>query len=167
MMMMMMIPDYELNGREWYNGFSLLKSWFSNEVDLCKLDKTKKNSESTRPSKWLLLISFPKYLPTSKLILLCCFSFSSKKRLRGVGLIFNPKIYLADFGPLNRTFWIVISKKNPKMRGEGQRPFGTFLIIHPFWRHHPSLSGTGKVGVYAISIWRYTKFALVYDSKST
>ena len=129
--------------------------------------KPKKNLRINWTCKWLLLISFPKYLPTSKLILLCCLSFSSKKRLRGVGLIFNPKIYVADFGPLNRTFWTVISKKNPKLRGEGQRPFGTFLIIHPFWRHHPSQSGTGKVGVYAISIWRYTKFAQVYNSTST
>ena len=27
----------------------------------------------------------------------------------------------------------------PKMRGGGQRPFGTFPKIHPFWLGHPSL----------------------------
>ena len=28
----------------------------------------------------------------------------------------------------------------PKMRGGGQRPFGTFPKIHPFWHGHASLS---------------------------
>ena len=27
----------------------------------------------------------------------------------------------------------------PKMRGGGQRPFGTFLKIHPFWKGEASL----------------------------
>ena len=39
-----------------------------------------------------------------------------------------------------RTFVAILSRNPqydfPKMRGEGQRPFGTFPKIHPFgWRH--------------------------------
>ena len=30
----------------------------------------------------------------------------------------------------------------PKMRGGGQRPFGTFPKIHPFWEGDASLMGT-------------------------
>ena len=56
----------------------------------------------------------------------------------------NPKIYVTDFGPLNRAFWAWYWKKLqhdfPKMRGGRQRLFGTFPKIHPFWRHYPSLS---------------------------
>ena len=36
----------------------------------------------------------------------------------------------------------------PKMRGEGQRPFGTFPKIHPFWKGKASLSQGLEAGVY-------------------
>ena len=68
---------------------------------------------------------------------------------------FQAKIYIADFGPLNRTFWawnwyktfncFAANKKKWDMifrRGGGsQRPFGTFPKIYPFWYRHPSLRG--------------------------
>ena len=51
---------------------------------------------------------------------------------RGRGVIFNPKIYVADFGPLNRA---VMTKKLqhefPKMRGVKGR-LKLFPKIHPF-----------------------------------
>ena len=56
----------------------------------------------------------------------------------------NSKIYVADFGPSNRAIKYTFPKKKlqhnfPKMRG-GQRPFGTFPKIHPFWyRRQPSI----------------------------
>ena len=55
----------------------------------------------------------------------------------GRGVIFNPKIYVADFGPLNRAFKHEIYNKFAtrfsENEREGQRPFGTFPKIHPFW----------------------------------
>ena len=33
-----------------------------------------------------------------------------------------------------------LQHKFPKMRGGGQRPFGTFPKIHPFWKGSASLS---------------------------
>ena len=66
------------------------------------------------------------------------------EKFRGGGGIFNPKIYIADFchykGYFSHEFW----KKNPqhdfpKMRGGGQRPFGTFPKIHPFLKGQASL----------------------------
>ena len=70
-------------------------------------------------------------------------------RKRGVGwvggwVIFNPKTYVADFGPLNRAFWAWHQKTFTtwffrKWGGEGQRPFGIFPKNHLFWRRHSSL----------------------------
>ena len=58
------------------------------------------------------------------------------EKLQGWGDIFNPKIYIADFGPLYRTTSDVFRKKLqynfPKMWG-GRRPFGIFPKIHPIW----------------------------------
>ena len=65
-------------------------------------------------------------------------------------VIFNPKIHVADFGPLNRTFWAWNLKKKKncnifflKKRGGSQpltqRPFGTFLKHHPSYCGHPFL----------------------------
>ena len=31
--------------------------------------------------------------------------FSEKFQSGGRGVIFNPKLYVVDFGPLNRAFW--------------------------------------------------------------
>ena len=42
----------------------------------------------------------------------------------------------------------------PKMRGGGQRPFGTFPKIHQFWRRHPSLRN--KEGFKCFYITRNT-----------
>ena len=43
-----------------------------------------------------------------------------------------------------RTFVAILSRNLqydfPKMRGGGQRPFGIFPKIHPFWWGHPSLT---------------------------
>ena len=70
-----------------------------------------------------------------------------RKRSKVGGVILNPKIYVADFGPSNRAIKYTFPKKKlqhkfPKMRG-GQRPFGTFPKIHPFWyRRHPSLTSS-------------------------
>ena len=70
------------------------------------------------------------------------FRIRSKGR---VGVIFNPKIYIADCGHLYRALKGAFQKKKlhydfPKMRGVGgQRPFGIFPKIHPFWYRHPSL----------------------------
>ena len=50
--------------------------------------------------------------------------------------IFNPKIYIADFGPFyrafNRDFRKKLRYKLPKQRW-GQRRFGIFPERHPFW----------------------------------
>ena len=67
----------------------------------------------------------------------------------GVGVISNPKNYVADFGPLNRAFGAIFLKTLqhdfPKMSGGGgQRPFGTFPKIYPFWYRHPSLRSKTK-----------------------
>ena len=56
------------------------------------------------------------------------------KNSKGGGGIFNPKIYIADFGPVYRAFFGRFPKKLqhkfPKMWGRGdQRPFGTFPKI--------------------------------------
>ena len=52
------------------------------------------------------------------------------EKLQGVGDIFNPKIYIADFGPLYRASSDVYRKKLqynfPKMREGGGWPFGFF-----------------------------------------
>ena len=49
-----------------------------------------------------------------------------------------------------RTFVAILSRNPqhdfPKMRGGGQRPFGTFPKIHPFWYGRPSLIEKGKGG---------------------
>ena len=54
------------------------------------------------------------------------------------GVILNPKIYIADFGPLYRAFfrcfWKVLLYNFPEMGGRGgRRPFGIFPKIHPIW----------------------------------
>ena len=61
------------------------------------------------------------------------------------GVIFNPKIYVADFCHYRRYFGHEFRKKLqydfPKFRGAGgQRSFGTFPKIHPFWRRSASLT---------------------------
>ena len=69
----------------------------------------------------------------------------SEKFQGGVGgVIFNPKIYIADFCHYRRYFGHEFQKKLqynfPKMSGGGgQRPFGTFPKIHPFWKGKASL----------------------------
>ena len=69
-----------------------------------------------------------------------------RKSCKGVGwgVIFNKKNHVPDFRPLKRA----LSRCFPKFAtqfshrkgGGGQRLFGTFPKIHPFWYHHPSLS---------------------------
>ena len=62
------------------------------------------------------------------------------------GVIFNPKIYVLDFGSSKQGLLRMKLKKIAKSFSEnkgwggGQRPFGTFPKIHPFWWRHPSLS---------------------------
>ena len=56
-----------------------------------------------------------------------------------------PKIYVADFCHYKRFFGHVFRKKNAiwfseNEGGGGQRPFGIFPKVHPFWWCHPSLS---------------------------
>ena len=74
---------------------------------------------------------------------------SEKFQRWGGGVIFNPKIYVADFGPLNRTFWAWNWEKFATWFSEnervGQRPFGTFLKVHLFWWRHPSLTLENKI----------------------
>ena len=48
---------------------------------------------------------------------------------KGGVVIFNPKIYIADLGPLNKA----LQYNFLKMRGGGQKTFGTFPKNHPFW----------------------------------
>ena len=59
--------------------------------------------------------------------------FSKKFQRRGV--IFNPKNYVAEFGPLDRALFGRFPKKwqhdFPKMRGG--RVKGTYLKIYAFW----------------------------------
>ena len=47
-----------------------------------------------------------------------------------------------------RTFVTILSRKAqynfPKMRGGGQRPFGTFPKTHPIWCSHPPLNKTAS-----------------------
>ena len=51
-----------------------------------------------------------------------------RKVPKGGGVIFNPQIYIADFGPLNR----VICAENK----EGLKAIWNFSPkIHPFWNH--------------------------------
>ena len=86
----------------------------------------------------------------------------SEKFQKGGGVISNPKIYIADFGLLNRAFWAwkwykrVISgfrvcffnnciEKNQNKthfeEGTSESPsFGAFLKNHQFWRRPPSLT---------------------------
>ena len=59
-----------------------------------------------------------------------------KSSERGGGVISNPKIYIADFCHYKRFFGHVFLKNcNMIFRkgGGGQRPFGIFPKIHPFW----------------------------------
>ena len=69
--------------------------------------------------------------------------------MRGGGeVIFNLKIYVADFEPLKGAFFGRFPKKLQhnflKMRGgRGRWPFGIFQKIHPIWRSHPSLRYQG------------------------
>ena len=55
-----------------------------------------------------------------------------------------------------RTFVTILSRNPqydfPKMRGGGQRPFGTFPKIHQFWRRHPSLITTIVIMVKKVKI---------------
>ena len=64
----------------------------------------------------------------------------------GGGVIFNQKIYLADFGPLNRAFWAWNLKKklqhnHPNMRGGGVKGhlklFWKFICFGVANRPHP------------------------------
>ena len=56
---------------------------------------------------------------------------------RGWGVIFNPKVYVANFGPLYRLFRTFSAREIAynflKMRVGDQRTFEIFLKIHPFW----------------------------------
>ena len=77
---------------------------------------------------------------------------------KGGGVIFNPKIYvflcfmIYDFGPLNRACSEkIVTRVSENEGGKGQRPFGAFPKIHPFWflffsrpfdSWHPSLKAT-------------------------
>ena len=62
--------------------------------------------------------------------------FSENFQMEGGGVIFNSKIYIADFGPSDMVSFGLFPKKLQhnflKMRG-GQRPFEIFPEIHPFW----------------------------------
>ena len=60
-------------------------------------------------------------------------------RLRRV--IFNPKIYVTDFGPglFEHEIENNLQHEFPKMRGGDQRLFWTYPKIHPFWCGHPFL----------------------------
>ena len=75
----------------------------------------------------------------------------SEKIQRG-GVIFNIKIYIAFWTFIQgfkRGFAEKLQYKLPKMRG-GQRPFGIFPKIHPFWYRHPSLSNAGALVVVTV-----------------
>ena len=79
-----------------------------------------------------------KELPFSK-----CLGTGDDTKRDEFSKIFNPKIYTADFGPFNRAFCSTFPKKKmqhdiTKMRGGGQRPFGSFPKTHPFWYRPPS-----------------------------
>ena len=56
---------------------------------------------------------------------------------RGWGVIFNPKVYVANFGPLYRLFRTFSAREIAynflKIRVGDQRTFEIFLKIHPFW----------------------------------
>ena len=59
------------------------------------------------------------------------------------GVLFQPNLDIAQgFKLLNSSIFNILYLKTiydfPKMRG-GQRSYGTFPKIHPFWRHHLSL----------------------------
>ena len=64
-------------------------------------------------------------------------------------VIFNPKIYKADFGPLYRALKRGFREEKklqynfPKMRG-GSEAVGFFPKNHPFWYRHPSLRQGGE-----------------------
>ena len=57
-----------------------------------------------------------------------------------------------------RTFVAIMSRNPqhdfPKMRGGGQRQFGTFPKIHPFWWRHLSLSLKSPLQMYASMLQR-------------
>ena len=70
----------------------------------------------------------------------------------GGGVISDPKIYVADFCHYKGYTSVMNFGTNPqhnfpKMRGRGggQRPFGTFPKIHPFWRGEASLIQSGSI----------------------
>ena len=61
-----------------------------------------------------------------------------RKSSKGAGVIFNPKIYTADFGHLHRALTLrkVAEKLNydfPKLRDGDQWSFGIFPKILPSW----------------------------------
>ena len=72
----------------------------------------------------------------------------------GGGVIFNPKLYIADNGPLYSALKRVFQKKSQydfsNMRGGGQLPFGIFLKIDPFWLRHPSLMCINSLGGFLV-----------------
>ena len=75
--------------------------------------------------------------------------FSEKFQRGGRGVIFNPKIYIADFCHYRRYFGHEFHKKfaiqlSEKWGGGGQLPFGTFPKIHPFWKGKASLRNPPK-----------------------
>ena len=64
-----------------------------------------------------------------------------EKLQKGGGVIFNPKVYIADFGPLNWAlsrfpFGKKFQYNFPKMRGGGRRPFGTFQKLNKHAMNH-------------------------------
>ena len=63
-----------------------------------------------------------------------------------------------------RTFVAILSQNPqydfPKMRGGGQRPFGTFPKIHPFWWGHPSLSTSDALHIVYSVIWHHSSSSI-------
>ena len=74
--------------------------------------------------------------------------FFGKVPKGGGEVIFNPKIYSADFGPLygtlKKAFWEKFVILKMRGRGGGQRPLGIFPKIHPVWHRHPALIDNTK-----------------------
>ena len=80
-----------------------------------------------------------------------------KSPMRGGGGIFNPKIYIADFGPFSDVFLKKMQLKFPKMRGAGGSNLDSkavwifFPKIHPIWLRDPSLRATGQRSIQSCS----------------
>ena len=77
---------------------------------------------------------------------------------KGGGVIFNPKIYIADFCHYRRYFGHEFQEKfaiwfSEKWGGGGQRPFGTFPKIHPFWKGKASLSEASPSLLFLQPFW--------------